>query len=114
MSVARRLIGDTFSYTFTIRDENGALHNPSIVMVSFLKGDGSEDVLTLGGGAERDSWLTHVSLGVFAVNYVLDVLGEWRINERWTDDNWIHPIKGVPMFIYVDADPQHYVDTPAP
>lgn len=114
MSTTRRMIGDTFSYVFTIRDENLALHNPSIVTVSFLKGDGSEDVLTLGGVAAHDSWLTHTGLGTYAVNYVLDVLGEWRINERWTDDNWIHPIKGVPMFITVDADPQHYVDTPAP
>ena len=107
-----RTINSTFAYKFTIRDENKALHDPSILQVSFRKGDGTEDVLTLGGVAPRDSQLTKLSPGIYRVDYKLDVLGEWRVNERWTDDNWIHPIKNTDLIITVNADPHAWVDTP--
>jgi hypothetical protein len=107
-----RTINNTFAYKFTIRDENKALHDPAILQVSFKKGDATEDVLTLGGVAPRDSQLTKISTGVYRVDYKLDVLGEWRINERWTDDGWIHPIKNTDMVITVNADPHAWVDTP--
>ena len=106
------LINSVFAYKFTIRDELGALHDPAIVQVSFLKGDNTEDVLTLGGLAARDSCLTKLSAGTYRVDYTLNVLGDWRINERWTDDGWVHPIKGKPMNITVVVDPQNWVDSP--
>jgi hypothetical protein len=107
-----RTINSTFAYRFTIRDENNALHDPATLQVSFKKGDATEDVLTLGGVQPRDSQLTKLSTGVYRVDYKLDVLGDWLINERWTDDGWGHPIKGRDMPITVIADPHAWVDTP--
>lgn len=109
-----RLLNSTFAYQFTIRNEQKALHTPATVQVSFLKPDGSEDVLTLGGATPLDACLTLVSEGVFRVDYVLNVIGEWRVNERWTDDNWLHPIKGRAMILQVNADPQTWTDVSVP
>lgn len=109
-----RLNNSTFAYQFTLRNELGAIYTPGILQVSFLKPDGSEDVLTLNGSDALDSCLTALSTGVFRVDYVVDQIGEWRINERWTDDNWLHPIKGRQMYLTVTDDPQAWVDNLSP
>jgi hypothetical protein len=110
-----RIVGDTLSYTFTIRDELGQLHEPAIVQVSFLKGDGSEDVLTLGGIDPLDSCLIKLpETATYRVDYSLDVIGDWEINERWTDDGWTHTVKGRAFSLSVIPDPHGWADKAAP
>lgn len=109
-----RLVGDTLSYTFTIRDELGQLHEPASVQVSFLKGDKSEDVLTLGGTDPCDSCLIKLQeAATYRVDYSLDVVGDWEINERWTDDGWVHTVKGRSFSLSVTPDPHSWADKAA-
>jgi hypothetical protein len=109
-----KLVGSTFEYEFVVTYK-GQPHNAAIVQVSFLKGNGSEDTLTIGGTEPNDTRLIKLAeTGRYGVSYKLDVVGEWIINERWTDNNWTDEIKGRSFPLTVDADQNSFSDKVAP
>lgn len=114
MSVTR-LLGDTLTYTFTVYDEDNARHQPSALKVSLLKGDGSEDTIVLGGTDPSDAYLVQLTgVANYKVSYPLNVVGVWDINEWWSDDNWVHTIKGASFSVTVINDPHTGDDVALP
>lgn len=105
-------VGQTIAYQFSTRNYNNTLYDPAQVQVSFLKSVGVEDVLSYGGSSPRDTWLTRVSTGTYRWQYNLDSVGEWRINERWSDDGFVVTHQGLDLIVQVIADPHSWVDLP--
>ena len=107
-------IGYTDKYQFTIK-KGGALYDPTVVQVSFVKGDGSEDTLTCGGLNPRDGQLTKISEGVYQWWYRYDVLGEWRVCERWSDQGGAAEVRpSSELRFTIDADPHTWTDVTPP
>lgn len=104
-------VGYTDKYRFTCK-KGGELYNPQVVQVSLIKGDGTEDTLTWGGTDPRDSQLLNISPGVFEYWYRFDVPGDWRVNERWTDQGGAAEVKNRDLIVSITDDPHEWGDSP--
>lgn len=103
------LIGYTDKFRITIR-KGGALYDPETVQVTFLKGDATEDTLTLGGVSARDGQLTKISTGIYEYWYKYDVVGEWRICERWSDQSGAATVINSMLVVNIKPSPFTWVD----
>jgi hypothetical protein len=107
-------VGQNFTYTFATPNLINVPSDYSQTQVSFLKSATLEDTLVYGGTSPRDSQLVRTATGRYSVSYQLDVAGEWRINERWSDDGFVTTYEGKDLIITVKDDPHGWIDTTLP
>jgi hypothetical protein len=60
------------------------LFNPTIVICSWINPNSIEDAQTYGGSADRDSFLTRLSTGIYQAIYVSNVVGNWKVSPYWS------------------------------
>jgi hypothetical protein len=86
-------LGEPISFSFNCTNQLGALFDPDVVQVSLVKDHSLEDpstslyedTLTYGGSDPRDSQLTKLAVGSYAVVYTTDRVGRWSCLPRWSD-----------------------------
>lgn len=107
-----KYIGDMAEGIIECRDQNNALFSPPIVQLSVLRGDDTEDVLTLGGVSPNDSRLVALETGRYAFSYILNVAGGWEFQAKWTDSTAADTITktSVSYAVLVRDNPHRYED----
>lgn len=116
--MANQVVGETYVLRFECRAaRTGLLIDPTVVMVSLILGDESEDTVTYGGTIEAGKALVRISEGIYELSYVLPVAGIYRARPggNWDSGGRAWPAKSRRETIFeVDQDPHTFTDHAAP
>jgi len=97
------------------RLNNGAmvLFDPTTVMFSFIKPDGTEEALTYSGGETYDDQVSRLITGVYSAFLVSDQVGPWRIRAYYenTEGGVTVPVKSQELTIQVISDDHSFADS---
>jgi hypothetical protein len=114
------ILGNPIEGTFTCTNQSGALFDPDVVQVSFIKDAARtiEDTLTYGGTDARDAWLTRTALGTYAFSYKSDLVGVWSVFPRWKQETsepgvYLEVTPETSTRVVVSATPHQFTDRPA-
>lgn len=112
--MSNQVVGDTYFNRFECRvASTGLLFDPTLVQVSIILGDNSEDTVTYGEYQEDGKLLARIYEGVYEFSYVLPVSGIYRvrIGGNWSSGGRSWPSKSRREILFeVDPDLHTFTD----